>query len=127
MPSTKRYFRPVTTVEQERKLPEERFPTSSSTKWPFKIFKERKIRRVNKDASLDNVQSFDTNTINMTAESPTQWFTKFVQEPSLYKRFANQIETGTLLEPCIVFFVFFFLRILHIALCCYFFPVFGSL
>ena len=38
-----------------------------------------KILRVNKDASLENMQSLDTNIVNMT-ESLNLWFTKFVQE-----------------------------------------------
>ena len=38
------------------------------------------IGRVSKDASWENVQSLDTNIVNMTVELLNLWFTKFVQE-----------------------------------------------
>ena len=64
MPPTKRHFRLIETVEQVRKLLDQRW----------------KIGRVNKDASLENVQSLHTNIVHMRVESLNLWFAKFVQE-----------------------------------------------
>ena len=90
MPPAKRRFRPVKTVEEERKMLEESVPksTQSASKWTFTIFKERRSGKLGESTKTqllrescsfaidkEKVQSLDTKIVNMTAESLNLWLT----------------------------------------------------
>ena len=91
MHPSKRVYRPAKSAEEERRLLEDCIPKSTrdSAKWTYKIFNEWQVGRVNKDASLESCsftldmakrQRFDTNIVNMFAESLNLWLVKFIQD-----------------------------------------------
>ena len=87
----KRVFRKAKTVQEEMELFKECVPksTKNANKWSYKIFSEWQRQRENKNPSQEqcsftfepeNIQSLDTNIVDMSPESVNLWLTKFVQE-----------------------------------------------